>query len=172
MYLFDLTRRLCYLRPAKSNPPRDLTDYWYISYRVKYTQHRAIDIIVILILVHKKEVGFHHMHCRSNHRCRIAHAVKTRVPLVIQSAPCFGSHQTMLFHLRLKQHSKPDLPRNQQHPMKRITDRAAVDQSRARKKFDVLIVELFFNSTSAAFLSIQKGHILIPLIPTRSSCCS
>ena len=60
-------------------------------------------------------------------------------------------------YLRLKQHSKPDLPRNQQHPTKRITARAAVDQSSARKKFDVLFVELFYKLSLAPFPSTQKG---------------
>lgn len=67
-----------------------------------------------------------------------------------------SSHQRRPPYLRLKQHSKPDLPRNQQHPTKRIRDSAAVDQSSARKKFDVLFVELFCKLSSAAIPSAQK----------------
>lgn len=47
-----------------------------------------------------------------------------------------------ILHLLLKQHSKPDLPKNQQHPMKRIKDKPAVAHNKAWKKCWVLLFAL------------------------------
>ena len=84
----------------------------------------------------------------------------------------FDSYQQYFLYLRLKQQSKPDLPRNQQHPIKRTTDSPAVAQSKAWKKCVVLFVALFCKLSSAIILSTQRRRRVIPRTPTMSNYCS
>ena len=53
-------------------------------------------------------------------------------------------HQRITNYLLAKQHKRPVLPKNQQHPMNRITDRPAVAQRRAWKKLDVRVLASFY----------------------------
>src|SRR5271156_4654378 len=48
------------------------------------------------------------------------------------------------FHLLAKQHMIPVLPKNQQHPIKRTNDKAAIVQSKAWKKRAVRTVALLY----------------------------
>jgi hypothetical protein len=49
-------------------------------------------------------------------------------------------HSAMEAYLLLKQHKSPVFPRNQQHPINRIRESAAVVHSKARKKLVLLVV--------------------------------
>jgi hypothetical protein len=51
-------------------------------------------------------------------------------------------------YLLVKQHMIPDLPKNQIHPMNRITERKIVAMIRAWKKWAVLTEALFYNNVS------------------------
>lgn len=50
---------------------------------------------------------------------------------------CSESFPVTANYLLAKQHNKPVLPRNQQHPINRMSDRAAVTHNRVRKKLSL-----------------------------------
>ena len=64
-------------------------------------------------------------------------------------------HSPLSAHLLLKQHKIPVLPRNQQQPKKRISDRHAVVHSKAWKKWLVRVFALDCDAVS--IVSIHEG---------------
>lgn len=68
------------------------------------------------------------------------HGAKTSVLIRKYAVP----YKSGPFHLLAKQHMIPVLPKNQQHPIKRTIDKAAIVQSKAWKKRAVRTVALLY----------------------------